>query len=548
MSSTASRNSGLDALIPRPNHVARRDGQFLLNSTTIVVAGKNATDAAEMLRGYLTPATGLLLPRSVDETRNTTAGAIVLELDSRFGELGPEGYRLVVAEDCVRLRAAEPAGLFYAIQTLRQLLDPEIYRSAPISGKEWPICCVEIEDHPRFSWRGGMLDVGRYFMPPAFLRRFVDLLAMHKHNILHLHLTEDQGWRFPSRRYPRLTEVGSWRKETMVGHMGRGGPDGTPHGGFYTTEDLRELVAYASRRFVTVVPEIDLPGHTRAAIAAYPWLGNTGEHLDVKTGWGIDSHVLNIGDETLAFSRDVLGELIEIFPSSFIHIGGDECPRSEWEESKTAQARAAELGLEKGVQGLQAWFTSQLGSFLSEHGRRLIGWDEILEGGLAPDATVMSWRGEEGGIIAARAGHDVVMTPEQWCYFNYYASDDPREPLAHRSGCIPLESAYSYEPIPASLSPEDAVHVLGTEFAMWTEYAPDPATVEYLAFPRACAHAEVAWSTRDKDWVGFQSRVAHHLHRLEALGINFRPLEGPRPWQEGGTGQKQRPRPSEMAG
>jgi hexosaminidase len=236
-----------------------------------------------------------------------------------------------------------------------------------------------------------------------------------------------------------------------------------------------------------------------------------------------------------------LSELMEIFPGQFVHVGGDECPRTEWAASKAARERAAELGLAQGVDGLQAWFTAQLGSFLAEHGRKLIGWDEIIEGGLAAGAAVMSWRSEEGGIIAARAGHDVVMLPEQSCYFNYYQSEGPREPLAHRSGCSPLERAYAYEPVPAGLADEAQAHVLGTQFAIWSEYAPDPATVEYLAFPRVCAQAEVAWSKSHEDWEDFRVRISRHLSRLEALGVNFRPLEGPRPWQEGGTGDRQRP-------
>lgn len=531
---------GLDALVPQPYRVERGRGEFVLGPGTRLVAGQGTEQAAKMVQEALSPATGLPLPLAFDGGEAASGGTIALELKPQLGELGEEGYHLTVDELGIKMAAAAPAGLFYATQTLRQLLSPEIYRSAPVEGIRWAVPAVEIEDRPRFAWRGAMLDVGRHFLPKNFLLRFVDLLAMHKYNVLHLHLTEDQGWRFPSRQYPRLTEVGSWRKETLRGHRGSLGGDGTPHGGFYTADDLRELVAYASRRFVTVVPEVDLPGHTRAAIAAYPSLGNTDEALEVKTGWGIETHVLNMEEQTLEFCRDILSELMEIFPGPFVHIGGDECPRTEWEQSKVARDRASELGLAEGVEGLQAWFTAQLAGFLTEHGRRLIGWDEIIEGGLAPGAAVMSWRNEEGGTVAARAGHDVVMTPEQWCYFNYYESDDPREPLAHWSGCTDLERAYAYEPLPAALSPEASAHVLGTQFAMWTEYAPDQATVEYLTFPRACAHAEVSWSKSHEDWHDFQRRVACHLGRLAALGVNFRPLEGPHPWQEGGTGARQR--------
>lgn len=534
--------SGPDALVPLPRRVVRGDGELLLGPDARIIADRSTVEAARALQDALSPATGLPLPVGLERGNEAPGGSVAFELSRSLGELGPEGYRLSVDERGVNISAAAPAGLFYAAQTLRQLLNPDIYRSAPVAGRRYAVPFVQVEDSPRFSWRGGMLDVGRYFLPKTFLLRFVDLLAMHKYNVLHLHLTEDQGWRFPSQKYPLLTEIGGWRRETMRGHRGQRGGDGTPHGGFYTADDLREVVAYAARRFVTVVPEIDLPGHTRSAIASYPWLGNTGEPLEVKTGWGIDTHVLNMEQRTVEFCRYVLGEVMEIFPSTFIHIGGDECPRTEWQQSQAALDRAAELGLAQGVDGLQAWFTAQLAGFLAEHGRRLVGWDEIIEGGLAPGAAVMSWRDEKGGITAARAGHDVVMTPEHSCYFNYYESDDPREPLAHRSGCIPLQRAYAYEPLPTELSGEVGVHVLGTQFAIWTEYAPRPETVEYLAFPRACAHAEVAWSKSHEDWGDFRRRVSLHLRRLEAMGVNFRPLDGPHPWQEGGTGDRQRPR------
>ena len=363
------------------------------------------------------------------------AGAIVLSLDAGRNGLGTEGYQLTVGAEGVRLRAAAPAGLFYGLQTFRQLLPPEIYRAAPAGVSRWVAGGVEIEDAPRFAWRGAMLDVGRHFMPLSFAERFVDLLAAHKFNVLHLHLTEDQGWRFPSQRYPRLTEVGSWRSATMRGFKGQCGSDGTPHGGYYRIEDLRELVQYAAARFVTIVPEIDLPGHTRAAIAAYPELGNTDEELPVSTHWGIDTHVLNMEPQTVDFCRDVLGEVMDVFPSKFIHIGGDECPREEWENSQAAKARAAELGLQEGVAGLPAWFTGQMNEHLTGRGRRLIGWDEIIEGGLPPGAAVMAWRNEEAGFEAAAAGHDVVMAPKNVTYFDYDQSDAPDEPLASHWRC-----------------------------------------------------------------------------------------------------------------
>jgi hexosaminidase len=405
---------------------------------------------------------------------------------------------------------------------------------------QWAAEGVEIEDKPRFAWRGAMLDVGRHFMPLSFVERFVDLLAAHKFNTLHLHLTDDQGWRFPSQRYPRLTEVGSWRSGTMRGFRGQRGSDETPHGGYYRPEDLTELVGYAAARFVTIVPEIDLPGHTRAAIAAYPELGNTDDKQPVSTHWGIDTHVLNMEPATVDFCRHVLGDVVGIFPGEFVHIGGDECPREEWENSQAAKARAAELGLQGGIDGLQAWFTGQMNEHLRSRGRRLIGWDEIAERELPPGAAVMSWRNEEAGFEAAAAGHDVVMAPQSVCYFDHYQSDAPDEPLAI-GGLTTLRDVYRYEPVPATLPPGAAAHVLGTQFQIWTEYMPGPGDVEYMAFPRACAFAEVAWTDGPRDWEQFAPRLSLHLARLDALAVNYRPLEGPRPWQRGGEGARKRP-------
>jgi hexosaminidase len=506
-----------------------------------VFAGPGSEQVAETLRRYLVAATGFDLPRTDVRASEPSAGAIVLRLEAGRNGLGAEGYQLAVAAEGVRLCAATPAGLFYGLQTFRQLLPPEIYRAAPAAQNRWVASGVEIEDAPRFAWRGAMLDVGRHFMPLSFVERFVDLLAAHKFNVLHLHLTEDHGWRFPSQQYPRLTEVGSWRSATMRGFQGQCGSDGTPHGGYYRLEDLRELVQYAAARFVTIVPEIDFPGHTRAAIAAYPELGNTDEELPVSNHWGIDTHVLNMEAETVDFCRAVLGEVVDVFPGKFIHIGGDECPRDEWENSPAAKARAVELGLQQGVNGLQAWFTGQMNEHLAGRGRGVIGWDEIAEGGLPTGAAVMAWRNEELGFEAAAAGHDVVMAPSSVSYFDYYQSDHPDEPLAI-GGLTTLRDVYGYQPVPATLPPDAAAHVLGTQFQIWTEYIQNPDDVEYMAFPRACAFAEVAWTDGPRDWQEFVPRLSGHLRRLDALGVNYRPLEGPRPWQRGGDGVRKRRR------
>ena len=525
-------------LIPWPRKLTTREGSFTIDARTTISAPGEAGPVADVLREQLCPALGFPLADAfpgeaggggVSLRVGVTAG-IRMTIDPTTG-LGTESYRLEVSTAGIDLVGGDAAGLFYATQTLRQLLPAAAFRAAPIADVAWTVLAVSIEDGPRFGWRGGLLDVGRYFFPKAFVLRYIDLLAMHKLNVLHLHLTEDQGWRLEIRKYPRLTEVGAWRAETMIGDL-RGAEvtgfhlDGTPHGGFYSQHDIREIVAYAARRFVTIVPEVELPGHSQAAIAAYPELGNTGERLPVATTWGIKRHVLNVEDSTLDFYRDVFHEVLELFPSRFVHIGGDECPKDEWQASPAAQQRMRELSLADEDE-LQSWFIRQFDGFLTEHGRRLVGWDEILEGGLAPGATVMSWRGEAGGIAAARAGHDVVMVPDDYTYFDYSQSADrAAEPVAD-GGVVTLETVYGYEPIPAELEPDEARHVLGAQFALWTEYVPDPAHAEYMTFPRACAFAEVVWSLERETYPGFLARLEAHLDRLRAMEVRFRPLDSP---------------------
>jgi hexosaminidase len=428
----------------------------------------------------------------------------------------------------VAIRAARPAGAFYALQTLRQLLPAAIFRQAKVAAAAWTIPAVSIEDYPRFGWRGMHLDVGRHFMPKEFVKKFIDLLAFHKFNRFQWHLTEDQGWRIEIRQFPRLTLVGASRRQTLVGRPDRDSTkwrfDGQPHGGFYTQEDVAELVAYAQARFVTIVPEIEMPGHSQAAIAAYPELGNRRDSLPVWTAWGVDENIVNPSDETIRFEQRVLTEVLALFPGRWIHIGGDEAPKAQWKASSLAQARIKELGL-KDEDELQSYFTRQMDQFLTARGRTLIGWDEILEGGLSPNAVVMSWRGIDGGIAAARAGHDVVMAPGSHTYFDHYQSaDTAAEPLAI-GGFLPLDTVYAYEPVPAALTPEEARHVLGAQGQLWTEYIPDAKRVEYMAFPRACALAEVLWTPREgKDYADFLRRLAPHLERLAVLDVNYHRL------------------------
>jgi hexosaminidase len=459
------------------------------------------------------------------------ANAITLRRDPALRRLGPEGYTLDVSGAGVRLRAAEPAGLFYAVQTLRQLLPPEILRSATVHDVAWTIPAVSIEDEPRFAWRGSHLDVGRHFMPKEFIRKHIDLLALHKLNTFHWHLTDDQGWRLQIRKYPRLTEVGAWRDKSLIGRQSQQRDttlwkyDEEPHGGFYTQDDAREIVAYAKARFITVVPEIEMPGHALAAIAAYPALGIRGDTLAVGRRWGVYSDILNAEPATVAFMQDVLTEVMEIFPSRYIHVGGDEADKAQWSRDPRILERIRALEL-KDVHELQSWFIRQMDVFLSARGRRLVGWDEILEGGLAPNATVMSWRGVRGGMDAARAGHDVVMAPSSHTYLDYYQSQDTAaEPIAI-GGFLPLERVYSYDPLPPELGPEFTKHILGAQAQLWTEYMEGPKKVEYMAFPRLSALAEVVWTpVARKDYADFLTRLDVHFLRLDALDVNYRPMQ-----------------------
>jgi hexosaminidase len=524
----ASQAQSAIAIIPQPTKLTPGSGEFVLTSRAVIWTDSASAPLGQQLARYIEPATGYAL--GVRTAGSAPSGSIELRRDASLAQrLGREGYLLVVDPDRVVAQAAEPAGLFYAIQTIRQLLPPEIFRSSQVAAVRWTIPSVEIEDVPRFQWRGAHLDVARHFMPKEFVKKYIDLLALHKMNSFHWHLTEDQGWRVEIKKYPRLTEVGAWRKQTLVGKPNRDTTrntyDGKRHGGFYTQDDVREVVAYAAVRFVNVVPEIEMPGHAQAAIAAYPWLGNNpNRQLEVWTRWGVNENILNAEPRTIAFMQDVLGEVLELFPSRFIHVGGDEAVKTQWKASPRAQARIRELGL-KSEDELQSWFIHQMDQYLTAHGRRLVGWDEILEGGLAPGATVMSWRGVQGGIAAARAGHDVVMAPTTYTYLDYYQSANrDSEPLAI-GGLLPLDSVYGFEPIPADLEPQYAKHVLGAQGQLWTEYMPTPERVEYMAYPRLTALAEVVWTPRErKDLADFRRRLEVHLRRLDGLTVNYRKL------------------------
>jgi hexosaminidase len=523
----AQSDAPIVSIVPLPESLTVGTGRFTLAASTAVWADAATAGIARRFVAAVAPATGLNLAVRVGGP--PTGRAIVLRRDARLTRLGAEGYELTVTPRQVTIRAREPAGVFYGLQTIRQLLPPEIFREARVDSVAWGIPAVRIVDRPRFSWRGAHLDVGRHFMPKEFVKKYIDLLALHKLNSFHWHLTEDQGWRLQIRKYPRLTEVGAWRTQTVVGRQGSATDsttwkfDGQRHGGFYTQEDVREIVAYARDRFVNVLPEIEMPGHALAAIAAYPQLGVTGQPVDVGMRWGVYANILNAEDSTVAFMQDVLAEVLELFPSRFIHIGGDEADKALWKTSPRIQERIRELGL-KDEHELQSWFIQRMDAFLTGKGKRLVGWDEILEGGLAPNATVMSWRGTAGGIEAARAGHDVVMAPTSHTYLDYYQSQNTTgEPLAI-GGYLPLETVYAFEPIPADLEAAHRGRILGAQVQVWTEYMKGPKQVEYMAFPRLTALAEVVWTPAGRrNYRDFLTRLDDHLQRLAILDVAYRP-------------------------
>ena len=512
------------SVIPQPVQMEVGRGGFDLDADTrIMLSNPTNLEVQQLTESWARPirATSGFKLLLVDTPDDAPSNMITLRL-SQDALYPVEGYRLNVTSDAVTVEAKTPAGLFYGLQTLTQLLFGD-----HTSG--WSVPVVQIVDAPRFAYRGMHLDVGRHFFPVAFIKKYIDLLAMYKMNKFHWHLTDDQGWRIEIKKYPKLTEIGAYRQETVMGknferfdrpYIG----DEKPHGGFYTQEEVREVVAYARARYIDVIPEIEMPGHATAALAAYPEFACTDGPFDVPTTWGIFEDVFCPKEETFQFLEDVLTEVIALFPSQYIHIGGDEVPKVRWQESEVAQEVISREGLADEDE-LQSYFIKRIESFLQAQGRRLIGWDEILEGGLAPDATVMSWRGMEGGIEAARQGHDVIMTPTSHCYFDYYQADPEQEPLAIR-GLTPLEKVYGFEPVPETLSAEDAAHILGAQGNVWTEYMATTDHVEYMVFPRMLALAEVVWSPQElRNWEDFVQRLPDHLRYFDALGVNYRQPE-----------------------
>lgn len=498
------------SIIPEPERMVPGTGAFTFSaSTRLVVADTGFLSGLAVFRAQLASVAGLNLP-VVRHSRHNYV--LVLRDPSIASE---EGYSLTVTPDEIEIRARTAAGVFYAMQSLLQLLPVAI--SAPAAGvTTWSVPCVQIEDAPRFAYRGVMLDVARHYMPMEFIFKLVDLLAMQKMNRLHLHLTDSQGWRFESLKYPKLTQIGAYRKgdalHTTYDYASR--PGDSLYGGYYTQAQLRDLVAYAASRFVTIVPEIEMPAHSMSAIASYPWLAcvdSAGKPYPDPQ----DEYCTK--DSVFDFLEGVLSEVMDVFPGAYIHIGGDEAAKADWKLCPHDRARMKELGL-KNVDELQSYFISRIEKFVNSKGRRIIGWDEILEGGLAPNAAVMSWRGEEGGIAAARAHHLVVMTPQDYCYLDHYQSDAPGEPVAF-GGLTTLAKAYSYDPVP---SPEAAPYIEGVQGNLWTEYVPTAAKAEYMIFPRAIALAEVGWSAASrKNFPDFTNRLGAYLKRLDLLEVNY---------------------------
>lgn len=498
-------------ILPAPVSVIKTQGSFLLNQHAQIVAITPVErHVAFMMNELLRQRYGFGLP-VVTQGSEGDIRFVIRRTSEPY-----EGYELILTPKGIRILASGGPGLFYGMQSLVQLF--------PLSrSNQYILRCAKILDYPRFPYRGMHLDCGRHFFPVSFIKEYIDLMSRFKINTFHWHLTEDQGWRIQIKKYPLLTKIGSHRSQTVIGHNS-GIFDGQEEGGFYTQKQIREVVKYAADRYVTIIPEIEMPGHARAALAAYPWLGCTGfgPNYQVWDQWGVTPDVFCAGKEsTFIFLENVLNEVMAFFPSHYIHIGGDECPKDHWKLCPDCQRRMKELGLNTEDQ-LQSYFVQRIEKFLNAHGRDIIGWDEILEGGLAPNATVMSWRGEQGGIAAAKLHHRVIMTPGNWVYFDHNQGDPDQEPT-NIGGYLPLEKVYEYNPVPAELTHDERKYIIGMQGNVWTEYMPDSREVEYMVFPRMLALAEACWTPlAKKNFQDFSRRLPNQLVWLDREGVHFR--------------------------
>src|SRR4030042_118779 len=510
------------AVIPAPVSITELKGEFVFSEKSKIILSVLDDEtklAADCLAKLVSNPAGIDLP--VEEGKKASKGSVFMILDTAVQN--DEGYLLTVTPKSIVIRAKSAVGLFYAVQTIRQLMPVEVESPSIIEGLVLAVPACEIKDEPGFGYRGMHLDVGRHMFPVSYIKRYIDMIALHKMNKFHWHLTEDQGWRIEIKKYPKLTETGAFRKETLVGHGGKKPCtyDGKPYGGFYTQDEVKEIVAYAASRFITVIPEIEMPGHAMAALAAYPERCCTGGPYEVQTRWGVFDDVYCAGkEETFKFLEGVLSEVFELVPSGYVHIGGDECPKTRWEKCPLCQKRMKEEGL-KDEHELQSYFIQRIEKFVLSKGRKIIGWDEILEGGLAPEATVMSWRGTTGGVAAAKQKHDVIMAPYTFVYLDYYQCEPEGEPLAI-GGYLPLEKVYSYDPMPEELTAEEQKYILGVQGNLWSEYLSTPEQMEYMAYPRMFAIAETGWTQgRLKDFEDFLARLEVLKKRYDALGINY---------------------------
>ncbi len=515
------------ALVPQPRQLETRAGNFDLTPACAIKAESSARPAAGLLADRLRCSTGFKLPVQDLEMPPGT-GVIVLTSEQADPRLGDEGYTLEARPDGVVIRATTSRGFFYGTQTLLQLLPPHILARELVSGIAWKVPCVRINDQPRFRWRGFMLDVSRHFFRPAEIKELLDAMALYKLNVFHWHLTDDQGWRLEIKRYPRLTEIGAWRRrigfnldpQASTAYDSRG-----RYGGFYTQAEVRDLVAYAAARGITIVPEIELPGHSSASLAAYPELSCSGGPYTTDLAEAVAPGVYCAGkDETFEFLQNVLTEVMELFPGEFIHVGGDEVCHVNWHQCRRCQELMKREGLRTEAD-LRAWFVQRVETYLEAHGRRLRGWSEIQNSRLGPSAALMDWIG--GGVEAASSGHDVVMSPVDYCYLDFYQSRDrSREPPA-AGAFLPLEKVYRFEPMPERLPPAGQAHILGAQANLWTEYVPSLAQAEYMAFPRLIALAEVVWAPRKaRDWKDFCRRLVSQEQRLSLMGVNRRIKSG----------------------